>query len=242
LAGQAEISAANSPCLFRRFRVYQAFFERKKTMKNLKTAALALLAATTLAAPGVALAATDGTAGATSTGTLQATMTVTAPTQPTIVITELEDVALGIFSQSSLTTAGNIFTGSPNFFCVSVINPDGFSLAPNITFSQPSLVANADIGTDFALEGPALAGTASGKAQVPLQLTFVDDSLGQTVVRNQAISGLVTGTCGVGNGTSLYADSGHSKPRVAFKRLASANATNPAGSYTATISITVAPN
>jgi hypothetical protein len=70
-------------------------------MKNLKTAALALLAATALAAPGVALAATDGTAGTTSSAQFTASLTVLPDSSNFVQILGLTDLNLGTLTVNS---------------------------------------------------------------------------------------------------------------------------------------------
>ncbi len=206
-------------------------------MRILKTAAMALA----LAMSGLAQAATDGTLGATSTATFNASMAVTDPTQPSVQISQLQDWSLGTFTKDELTTAQIGFTDG-GYFCVAANNLS----AAKIVFDQPNVIFNTDIGAELALVGPIRSGTNSGNAQVPLRLWIATDpSTGSeaSVLRNNDYfilgNSLTTEACG-GFGTPSY-PSGLTKPYIRAQRLGAADALNPAGSYSATIFVTVSP-
>jgi hypothetical protein len=83
-------------------------------MKNLKTAALALLAATALAAPGVTWGATDGTLGATSTGTFNASINIPSSNVSQVQVLGLDDFVFGTAANTQTTNV----TPIEQYFCV----------------------------------------------------------------------------------------------------------------------------
>ena len=210
-------------------------------MRRFLTAAAALA----LAVPGSAMAASDGTPGATSTGNFQVSMTVVgAPGGPSIRISELDDFALGLVTLD-LTIDG---IATFEWFCLTRSGTG--ELSPRITFSQPGVSTfNSDIGSNFALVGPARAGTASGFAQAPFEVLFAGGGNGQwaqVMSREVAHTGLIpTGeTCNAAVPTAyvnLDGSIGAPRPMVGIRRLA-ADFSSPDGSYSANILVTVAAN
>jgi hypothetical protein len=214
-------------------------------MRRFLTAAAALA----LVVPGSAMAASDGTPGATSTGNFQVSMTVvSAAGGPSVQVSELDDFDLGgLVTQSDLTFTP--FAGYVQPFCLTRSGTG--SVSPRITFSQPGVgTFNSDIGSNFALVGPARAGTASGFAQVPIEVQISDswtNGVLMAMARGLPSAGPIgTGeTCGA-PGSSVYGTSsgvsGATKPMIGVSRLAAADASNPTGAYSATIVVTVTAN
>lgn len=124
---------------------------------------------------GAAMAASDGAPGPTRTGDFQVSMTVVgAPGAPSNRISELDDFALGLVT-SDLTIDG---IATFEWFCLTRSGTG--ALSPRITFSQPGVsTLNIDIGSNFALVGPARAGKASGFAQAPFEVLFAGGGNGQ---------------------------------------------------------------
>jgi hypothetical protein len=213
-------------------------------MRRFLTAATALA----LVVPGSAMAASDGTPGATSTGNFQVSMTVvSAAGGPSVQVRELFDVAIGSVMQSDLTGATFSF-GQP--FCVTRSGTG--EISPRITFSQPGVgTFNSDIESNFALVGPARADTASGFAQVPIEVQLRDswtNGLHLPMARGAPSAGLITTgeTCSWGAFSGIYGNSdgtiGANKPGVSVRLLSAADASNPTGTYSATILVTVTAN
>ncbi|MCA3719924.1 MAG: hypothetical protein INE98_02475 [Phenylobacterium sp.] len=195
------------------------------------------------------MAASDGTPGATSTGNFQVSMTVvSAAGGPSVQVSELDDFDLGgLVTQSDLTFTA--FDGYVQPFCLTRSGTG--SVSPRITFSQPGVgTFNSDIGSHFALVGPARAGTASGFAQVPIVVSISDPWTDGVEVMARGLPStrpITTGeTCTGGGHHSVYGTSsgapGAPKPMIGIRRLAAADASNPTGAYSATIVVTVTAN
>lgn len=214
-------------------------------MKSLQTAALALA----IGIPGAAQAA-DGQPGATSTGSFEVGMTVTAPQAPTLQVLGLHDASFGTITQADLTAAPT-YPVEEAPFCVKLTNAANVIVVPLISFSQPSVtVFNSDLGQNFALVGPARAGTASGNAQIPFRISYESNGFSQTYVEwdrrfagNESsvnVGDFCTGQNGSFYGTTAEGVGiGRSKPVYGIRRLNAADGNNPAGLYHATIQVTV---
>jgi hypothetical protein len=217
---------------------------KDEKMRRFLTAAAALA----LVVPGSAMAASDGTPGATSTGNFQVSMTVvSAAGGPSVQVSELDDFVLGSLTQTDLNVPQSV---GAERFCVTRSGTG--SVSPRITFSQPGVgTFNSDIGSNFALVGPARAGTTSGYAMVPIEVQISDSwTLGTLMAMARGVpspSPITTGeTCTGGASSSVYGTSsgvsGATKPMIGIRRLAVADANNPTGAYSAFIVVTVTAN
>lgn len=203
-------------------------------MNRLKTASGAL--ALMLCTPGMAWGASEGLAGATSTGTFDATLTVTEPAGlGTVRLVGLEDHPFGSFAKADLVNAGTV--SANDYYCLDRTGSGG---QLSIKFEQTGVSTfNADIGTNFALVGPARTGTASGNAQIPFKITHLLPFSTIVVVRGTAIatsdSPLTSGAC-----TGATFNTSTTRPSFTVQRLAAADGNNPADpQYSATIQVTI---
>ena len=185
-----------------------------------------------------------------NTGNFDVTLTVTAPSDPTLALLGLDAIPLGEVAQADLTSMPLTFAN--DYFCIVGENlPSGLpevSGVPTvyITLSQ-SGVFNADIGDGFALVGPSRSGTASGYAQLPLELkvaSYARSSVEPGLTRGQKVPVSAVGLGGQASCNNSSTQNGPSatKPVIYARRLASADNTNPGGAYSATITAVLSVN